>query len=630
MDVLARVARRPVVMLFPLLACVLLAVYAPALRGGFLWDDPDHVNRPNLGGIDGLAKIWTDPRSTAQYYPLTHSLFWIESRIFGDSPTGYHVINVVLHALASCLAVAALRRAGAGGAVLAAALFALHPVQVESVAWITEHKNTLSAVFYFAAAAAYLRFDQERADGGPGRRLRGLWAVAFALFLGALLSKTVTATLPGALLVVAWWRRGRLMWSRDVAPLVPFLMVGAASGAATAWIEKHHIGATGAAFDLSLLDRVALAGRAVWFYLGKLAWPAQLTFIYPRWEPDGASLAWLVYPGTLAALATALWGLRHRLGRAPLAALLYFVGTLFPALGFFDVFPFNYSFVADHFQYLACLGPMALVAAVVERAPLAWRRAAWALPAGLAALSLAQSAAYADVETLWKTTLERNPACWMAYTNLGVEASKRGDKTGAAALYRKALEIDPDLGLTHYNLGNALLALGETDAAIAHFERAATILPEHAAVHHNLGIVLADRGETGRAEFHARRAVESRPDFATARVRLAMLLSARGDIAGAMAQLGAALEHDPDLPEALNSMGTNLARQGKISEASVYFRRAIAADPAFAEAHNNLGQALEFTGRRAEALRHFETAVRLNPSYARARENLERARRRAP
>ena len=244
-----------------------------------------------------------------------------------------------------------VRRIPAGAEWLAALLFALHPVAVESVAWIAEQKNTLSAVLYFCAVLAYLRFDN--------RRRGAAYALATGLFLAALLTKTVTASLPAALLVVFWWRRGRLGWRRDVLPLLPWFAAGIAAGWVTARFEYTRIGAQGADFALSVAQRCLLAGRVFWFYLGKLLWPADLIFIYPRWTVDAAQVWQWLFPFGALALLLVLWRGRRR---GPLAAVLFFAGTLFPALGFVNVFPFLFSFVADHFQYLACAGILTLVA----------------------------------------------------------------------------------------------------------------------------------------------------------------------------------------------------------------------------------------------------------------------------
>ena len=335
-----------------LLIAAVFAVYAPALGGDRVWDDDAHITVGALQGLDGLRRIWFEPGATQQYYPVLHSAFWLEHRLWGEALPGYHAVTVLLHALAALLLVLLGQRAGVRGAWIGAYLFALHPVNAESVAWISEQKNTLSLVFALLASLVWLQYDASR--------LRRHWVAALALFLLALGSKTVTATLPAVLLVLTWWRRGRSEWRRDVVPLLPWLAVGVAAGLGTAWIERHVIGAVGAEFVLSPLQRLLLAGRASWHYLTTFLWPTALVFMYPRWVIDARDPVAYLYPASYLALLAACWRARHA-SRAPLAALLAFTGMLFPVLGFLDVYPFRYSFVADHFQYQATI-PLAMLA----------------------------------------------------------------------------------------------------------------------------------------------------------------------------------------------------------------------------------------------------------------------------
>ncbi len=295
-----------------LLAAALVAavflVYQPVWQAGPIWDDDMHLTGPELRSWQGLWRIWTDFRATPQYYPVTHSVFWIEHTLWGDATLGYHLANILLHATAALLVARILSRLAIPGAWLAAAIFALHPVQVESVAWITELKNTLSAVLYLGAAIVYLRFDQTRKAGW-------YWA-GLGLFLLALASKTVTATLPGALLVVFWWQRGRLSWNGDVLPLAPFFVLGAGMGLTSAWWELAVNKCVGPEFEFTWIERILIAGRGGWFYLATLFWPANLTFIYPRWQIDSSAWQQYLFPFATAALLAALWAMRQR-SRAP-------------------------------------------------------------------------------------------------------------------------------------------------------------------------------------------------------------------------------------------------------------------------------------------------------------------------
>lgn len=343
-------------LLLPALLVVTFLAYRPAWHGLPVWDDAAHMTRPALQSLDGLRRIWLELGATQQYYPLTHTAFWIQHRLWGDDTLGYHLVNISLHLATALLLFAILRKLQVNGALLASALFALHPVHVESVAWITELKNTLAGVLFAAAMLAYLRFD--------ATRRKRAFALALTLFVLGLLAKTVVAVLPAALLVVLWWRRGRLELRRDVAPLAPFFALGLGAGLLTAWVERTYvIGGHAVHFGLGPMDRVLLAGRAVWFYLGKLLWPAGLVFFYPRWDFSRVEWWAFLFPVGAVGLAIAAWAVRAR-WRGPLASLLIFVFALAPALGFVDVYPFRYSFVADHFQYLASLGVIVFGSAV--------------------------------------------------------------------------------------------------------------------------------------------------------------------------------------------------------------------------------------------------------------------------
>jgi tetratricopeptide (TPR) repeat protein len=570
-----------------LLAAVLV-VYQPVWQGGFIWDDDAHVTCPELRSWQGLRHIWFTVGTTAQYYPLLHSAFWVEHKLWGDATLGYHLVNILLHAAAAVMVALILRRLSIPGAYLAAALFALHPVHVESVAWITEQKNTLSAVFYLAAMLVYLRFDRER---------KYLWYFgALALFILGLLSKTTAATLPAALLVIFWWRRGRLSWRRDVLPLVPFFVLGLTAGLFTAWVERKLIGAEGAAFELTIVERCLLAGRAIWFYLGKLFWPTELIFIYPRWHVSQAVWWQYLFPLAALLLLAGCWALRRR-WRGPLAGLLFFVGTLLPALGFCNVFPFLYSFVADHFQYLASLGVIALVAAGATLLLARWRpwtrrvgyAACLVVVAILAGLTRQQSRMYADVETLYQATIDENPGCWMAYNNLANAWAGRGRLNEAIANYRKALAIRPDYGNACVNLGVALERQGRVDEAIAQYRKALSITP----------------------------------DFVNAYVDLGAALERQGRLDEAVAQYRQALKVDSDCVGAYVNLGVVLRRQGRFDDAIVQYQKALAIKPNYAEAHVNLGAVLGWQGKFDEAAAHFRQALEINPSHASARQNLD-------
>ncbi|TMH32057.1 MAG: tetratricopeptide repeat protein [Betaproteobacteria bacterium] len=606
------------------LTIAVLIVYQPVWNGGFIWDDAAHVTRPDVRSWAGLWSIWFEPGATQQYYPLTHSFFWLQHRLWGDAPTGYHIVNIVLHAAAASIAGLLLYRLAIPGAYFAAAIFALHPVQVESVAWVTEIKNTLSAVFYLGAAIAWLHY-REKAS-------RGAYLLALGLFVLALCTKTVTATLPAALLVIEWWRRGRLSWRRDVLPLVPFFILGIAAGLTTVWVERSLVGAEGAAFDLTLLERGLIAGRALWFYASKLFWPVNLLFIYPRWDVNPAAWWQYVYPAAAIGVLIIAWSVRRRT-RGPLAGMLYFAGTLFPALGFFNVYPFLFSFVADHFQYLASLGLITLIAAgmtlIFQRWRLWDRVPAFIVCLGvlsvLGILSWKQSRIYADAESLYRATIERNPEAWMAQNNLAGVLIERGAAQEAAGYAEKALALKPDYAEARNNLGLALASLGRIDDALEQYREALKLEPDYAEAHNNLGFLLARRGDIDEAIAQYRRALAIDPRLAGAHYNLAEALMAHGQMSEAVAELQMALAYRPGYAEAHNSLGVILAQSGKIDEAGSEFLRAVRIRPNYAEARNNLGIVLARSGRLDEAIAHFEKALRDDPASARIRANLRAA-----
>ena len=595
--------------------------YIPAWNGGRIWDDDRHITRPELSTLHGLEQIWVNPSATQQYYPVVHTVFWIEHKLWGDAILPYHLINILLHALSAFLLLKILRQLNVPGAWLGAALFALHPVQVESVAWISELKNALSGAFCLAAALTYLRFDQTRR--------RSSYFIALAFFLLGLLSKTAIAPLPVALAIVLWWNRGRLDSKRDIAPLLPFVGIGAAAGLFTAWLEQHYVGAQGTAFNFSFVERCLIASRDFWFYLFKLIWPAKLTFIYPRWQITGAAWWQYLFAIALLLLLLVLWRLRKK-SRAPLAATLVFLSLLFPAAGFINVYPFLYSFVADHFQYLACIGPLTLIGAGITMAvdSLAFRSAIFRpvihtiLLLTLATLTWQQSRQYANVETLWRTTISRNPDCWMAYSNLGSFLSGRGNLDEAIRDFRKALELWPNQSKDHNNLGKALIDKGRVAEAMDHFQTALRISPDDPDTETNMGAALLQQGDLDGAISHLQRAVEKWPDHAPAHINLGNALLQKHDVDAAIAEYGKTLDLPFDHAETLYSIGNALRQKGDVEEAIIQYRTAIGLRPDFANAHNNLANSLRQTGRVGEAIHEYEAALKGEPDSVLAQNNL--------
>ena len=598
-----------------------LVVYLPVLRAGFVWNDADYVTSPALRSLHGLWLIWFKLGATQQYYPLLHSAFWAEHRLWGDSALGYHLVNVLLHATSASLVWLLLRRLAVPGAGLAALLFVLHPVCAESVAWISEEKNTLSTLFYLAAAWRYLDFDDRRRGAD--------YALGLLCFVLALLSKTVAATLPGALLVVLWWERGRLEFRRDILPLIPWLLLGATSGLFSAWVERTYIGANGSDFALNGLERVLVAGREIWFYLGKLLWPAGIIFIYPHWKVSAAAAAQYLYPLAAVGFTAGLWRIRGR-RRGPLAAWLFFVGSLFPTLGFLNVFAFLYSYVADHWQYLASLGVFAFAGAaateLLARAPAATRRLLQAVGAAalavLGVLTWKECGTFRDVKTFYGTILERNPDAWMAHNNLGIEFDHEGQRQAAIAHFREAIRLRPGYAEANCNLGVALCAVGQVDEGIEHFRAAIRAQPNYPEVHNDLGVALARLGREQEALQEYETASRLNPDYLDPAMNLGYEYSRIGRLPEAIADYERALRIKPDNAIAENGLGLALAKAGRADDSVLHYQKALGDDPNYAEAHCNLGAAYGAAGKYDLAEREFEAALKANDRLPDAHYNL--------
>lgn len=495
-----------------LLVVITLAAYLPATQGGFIWDDDLHVqDNLTLRSLGGLYRIWSQPGATHQYYPLVHTSFWLEYRFWQLNPAGYHVVNILLHAVCAVLLWRVLTILKVPAAWVAAAVFALHPVHVESVAWISERKNVLSGVFYLGAVWAYLRYASMEKSQPNGDRSGGLYTIAIVLFVCALLSKTVVCTLPAALLLVLWWKRQHINWS-DIRPLLRFLVIGIALGLLTVYLERTTVGAVGQKWDLSFIDRYLIAGRNLYFYAEKLFWPRQLTFSYPRWQIDATVWQQYLFSSGAIAVIVVLWLLRHRIGRAPLVGVLFFAGTLLPALGFFNVYPFRYSFVADHFQYLASIG---LITLAVGAGYLAVNRLSrqsktvttiltTVLLATLGTLTWQQCKIYQDMDTLWRDTLQKNPESWMAHLNLGFDLERRGKLDEAISHYRQGLLLEPNDGWAYNRLGFCLQSQGKFDEAISNYRRALVIFPDYDEARQNLASALRSQQKANKAKHRKR------------------------------------------------------------------------------------------------------------------------------
>src|SRR5882762_585286 len=412
--------KRDYLILALLLAVTTILAYQPAWHGGFIWDDDAYItNNELLTAPDGLRRIWFSLDSPSQYFPLVYTMFRFEHSWRGLSPTGYHFVNILLHIANALILWSLLARLRLPGAWLAGAIFALHPLQVESVAWITERKNVLMGLFFLLTIRAWVEFVEKQT-----KHRWFFYVLALLLYALALFSKTTACTLPAALLLILWLQ-GQRINQRRLLQLVPFVVLALGMGLLTVWWERYHQGTHGPMFAISPLERLLIASRAIWFYLGKLFWPSNLTFIYPRWHIAPSNLLNYVPFLGIGGLGAAIYLTPRHLGRGVETAMLFFGATLGPVLGFIMLYTFRYTFVADHYQYLASIGPIALVSAGLVKltnsvgyGPRFLSALGILVFSVLGLLTWRQSASYRDSETLWRTTIDRNAGCWMAENNL--------------------------------------------------------------------------------------------------------------------------------------------------------------------------------------------------------------------
>ncbi|MGO9609419.1 MAG: tetratricopeptide repeat protein [Verrucomicrobiia bacterium] len=577
----------------PALAIVLIILtviaYLPAVAGKFIFDDYILIvgNRMVKAG-DGLYRFWFTTEASA-YYPLTSSLWWLEWRWWGANPLGYHVVNVLLHAANAVLVWIALKRLRVPGAWVAGLVFAIHPLNVATVAWISEQKNTLSMFFYTVAILLYLEFDETN---------RYRWyGLSLAAFLLALLSKTAVVMLPVVLLACVWWSH-RTVRGRDILYSVPFFILSMVMGLVHVWFEYHRLMGGHPVRTVGFPFRLATAGWVPWFYLYKALLPVNLMVIYPKWEVDPSR--WVSYvPGViLIGALTSFWWKRNRWGRPLLFGLGYFVVTLFPVMGFFDQGFYRNSLVADHWQYYAIVAPIALV---VAAGGLIWRRLgergrSWGATAGMALLLLLgvgtwrRSRVYADEESLWKDNVEKNPNAWMAHISLADVLARTGRAPEAVAHYEQALRIEPEWGQGHFNLGVTLAQLGRLDEAIGQYEQALRTEPDMVEAHNNLGTALRQMGRLDEAIAQYEQAIRIQPDFAGAHINL----------------------------------GNALAQAGKLDEAIGHYEQAARIRPDAALTHFYLGNTLSRAGRVKDAITQYEETLRLDPGFTQAKANLAR------
>ncbi len=576
--------------------------YVPALSGGFVWDDVIFAEEPVIHAVSGLRNIWFSPadiKNEGHYWPLVYTSFWLEHKLWGLQPAGYHAVNIALHVLNCLLLWRLLERLRVPGAAVIAAVFAVHPVHVESVAWIIERKDVLSALFYLSAVLVWVRFVEEPRAGR--------YALALALFTAGLLSKSVVVTLPVALLVWHWWQHGRVT-RIDLLRLAPFMAVAVA---VTAGDLSFYTSREPLELGYTLAERALIASRALWFYAGKLLWPADLAVIYPLWEIDARDpLAW-TYVAAAAALAAGLWLGRHRIGRGPLAGVVYFAVTLGPVLGFVDYGYLQFSFAADRFQYLASSGVLAVLIGAaahgVGKLPEGYRRGALGLAAAvvlvLGALTWRQAGVYRDEVTLFSHVVAHNPQARDAHLNLGNALIEAGRNEEGLEASRIAMEQRPDSADAHSNLALAQMNLKRFDASGESLRRALELDPRHKSALQNTAELYRKQGRYEEA-IEAYRAVLARDRrYALAHAGLGDALFQRERYREAVESLQKAVTLQPNLPMAGTLqmlMGRASRELGRLDRAEEHFRLAMAIEP------RDATPLLDLAALRAAQQRHRE------------------------
>ena len=568
-----------------MLALCLAAIipYFPALQAGFVWDDRIFLQAEAVSDVTGIWQIWFSPsviENESHYWPLVYTTFWLEHKLWGFEPLGFHLVNIALHLVNTLLVWRLMVRLSVPGPWLIAAVFAVHPLHVESVAWVMERKDLLSTLFYLTAFWSYIRFAKTRRTGS--------YIVSLALLGAGMLCKSIVVTLPAVLLLWHWWESGRI--SRDdLVRVLPFFVFGL--GIAVADVAFSRIREP-ISFDYSVVERTFIASQALWFYVGKLFWPIDLAIIYPHWKVDQANpTSWLYLAGTIA-VPVVLWSFRARIGRGPLACVLFFAVTLSPVLGFIDYGYMQYSFVAERYQYLAGLGIIILVVATGTCLPGDLRDAGrWAIRIPvvfllvlMGVLTWRHAAVYKDVITFNSHILSLNPTA----------------------------------RFVHVNLAKGLFDLGRLDEALVAAQTAVEKGAVPAEAHTALGATLAEMNRFEEAEQHLRRAVKLKPGFKTPLHNLIEMFRRQGRYEDGLETSLVVIDQDPDSFVGQSSAGLMLLQLRRLDEAEDYLRRAAELDPDNATNLQNLAEALRRQRRYEEAVEWYERVIEVDPGLAQA------------
>lgn len=613
-----------------LLILLPLLAYWPVLRGGFIWDDDVLITENPIMKIPGgLAMIWRGA-GVPDYFPIPYSMFWLEWHVFGYFAPGYHIVNVALHIIGAVLVWRILRRLKVPGAFLAALIFAVHPVGAASVAWISEGKNTWSLIFFALTVVCWLKSENEETTNIQRSTFNAqqFYFLSLGSFLLALLSKSSVVMLPVVLFGCVWWQRKKIS-ARDVRRTIPFFALSLAAGLVTLWFQKYRAGTVNFSQPMNFAERLAGAGWAVWFYFFQALWPAHLMPIHPNPTIQIASIAAWLPLAALLGIFLVNWKFRRSWGRPVLFALGYFILLLLPILGFFDIYYFLFSRVADHWNYLALIGLAALVAGgwnsiFKSQNNFVSTGGATAMVLTLFFLTRHQAALHADAEIYWRDAVEKNPSAWAAHGNLAGMLRERKKIDAAIFEYKEALRLNPNFANAHLELGETLAGQGKIPEAIARFTEAVRLEPGLSEAHYDLAIALEGQNKLDEAKAQYIEVVRLTPTNFKAHNNLGNIFWRRGAADQALAHFQEAVRLQPDFALAHANLGRVLASQNKLDEAARHFSDAIRFDPNFLPAYSRLAEVLNQSGQRNEAIAQLKRALQINPDFAEAKQLLQR------
>lgn len=649
--------RRIVLGVLALLALT-LAAYWPLHTAGFIWDDTTWLVKNHFAHHwRGLWNIWFNPHDSIQYYPMVYTFFMVQWHLWGAHALGYHLVNIVVQGVNAILLWRVLAALNLRSAWIAAAIWAIHPVQVETVGWVVEQKSLLSALFLFLALLAWCEFSNVR-GGRPtdqprlSRREWYLYVLGSFTYILALFSKTDACMIPVVLLFVLWWKRGRIN-SRDVLLLIPWMILGCLAALMTIHIEHGQAGANGAEFKFTLAQHFIIAGKDLWFYPFKLFWPWPMLEVYPRWSIHHLAMWEWIFPITAAAVPLALLAWAKKIGRGPLVAVCIYGMLISPLLGFIAFTSEAYTFVADHYQYLACIGIIILVTEfiagllaqssasvnnVVAPAPKApiesgpgstpWSRVNWAgiCLAGLTLTALggmtwAQCEIYTPPNRIWTHDLKYYPKSWMAMQAIGVYDFTHGNQTAGLPMLLAANRLAKGHGmLVSADLGDAYRSLKQYHHAILYYRRSLMLASDQPFIIAHLVQCYTYVGNWTQAYDDVARGIHLYPRSAVLQNELAQILAKAGYAKRAIPHYLLAIKYARRNEASILALAKLLDSTGQWNKASFYYQRLITSFPTYIRGHFSYGVALLRHGQADGAVQEFRTVLQL-ARQARARKH---------